>query len=129
MFTCVTVLCMHVCLHRLPHVHISAYTEPDYSLCENSLEWNSIIKGLGTFSLEADVDMHFSIYNPNRISVSVHKGSSIDIMYNGKEVCIHACACLAVCMNVRVYICKHVRMYLYACMHDSICILITLYSA
>jgi hypothetical protein len=60
--------------------------EPNYSVCENSVEWNSIIKGLGAFSLEADVDMHISLYNPNRISVEIRQGSSLDIIYHKTQV-------------------------------------------
>lgn len=45
--------------------------QPDYSLCNKKIEWSTVLSGLAHGHLTADVDLHLSLYNPNRFDVRV----------------------------------------------------------
>lgn len=52
---------------------------PEYSLCNRNIQWSTILSNLATkLTLAADVDLQFSIYNPNRFSIHLsHVGAKV----------------------------------------------------
>lgn len=49
---------------------------PAYTLCSRSVDWTGILKGLAAGGVNADVDMLFSVHNPNRFQVDVSSASA-----------------------------------------------------
>lgn len=50
---------------------------PQYSVCTTKVEWTSLLSGLTSGALlSVDVDLHVSIYNPNRFRVEVRNADA-----------------------------------------------------
>lgn len=59
---------------------------PLYSACNTKIEWTSALQSLLKPQLAVDVDMHYALYNPNRLSAEVLQGSSITLLHKGDVV-------------------------------------------
>lgn len=50
---------------------------PAYALCSRNVDWGGLLKGLATGGkVRADMDMQFSIHNPNRFAVEVQSATA-----------------------------------------------------
>jgi len=49
---------------------------PAYSLCEESVDWYSVLSGLVKFSVVGNTAMHFSLYNPNRYELTINSADA-----------------------------------------------------
>lgn len=58
---------------------------PDYSMCSRKIHWGSILANITSGHLYSDVEMLFSIYNPNRFDVDV-QGLDASIFWQGVTV-------------------------------------------
>lgn len=58
---------------------------PQYSLCTKQVQWSTVLYALATGHLKANVDMHFSIYNPNRFALTIHTMTA-DFSYQKSHV-------------------------------------------
>lgn len=58
---------------------------PDYSMCTVSIDWTSIFQGMKNGETRLDVDVHVSVYNPNRFGITIHSGDGI-LSYQDQDI-------------------------------------------
>lgn len=58
---------------------------PGYSICSNRIEWGSILKALSGGELAANVELHFSVYNPNRFTLNC-ESISAELQYHQNTI-------------------------------------------
>jgi len=47
---------------------------PQYSICNDSLAWKSLVEAVASMKMQADIDILASVQNPNSLTVALVKG-------------------------------------------------------
>lgn len=58
---------------------------PPYSMCNKKIEWTSVLFGLSHGLLAADVDIHLSLWNPNRYALGI-VDADIQLLYQDTSI-------------------------------------------
>jgi LEA14-like dessication related protein len=58
---------------------------PEYSICNKSIRWLSLLEAIITYQMKAELEIQTSIYNPNRIDIKVHK-LNLNMRHKGNHV-------------------------------------------
>jgi len=59
--------------------------EPSYSLCSRNTDWSGILGGIISGKVRADVEMLFSVYNPNRFAAEI-TSATVYFSWKGEEI-------------------------------------------